>query len=278
MKQKKAFMQNNISLLFSFLLTILFLLLLFCIGLFFGAFNDKVIKQKINESNYYNETYTVIHKKVEAVVKAAGLPVNVLENAVTLERVYIGGKYYVENVLEGKTPVYKTENLETALRENIDNYLMEHNVTVTEGIKAGMDEITARIVQEYQRGIQFDFIHSISKARKTYTQIITIGLPIVILMAAVIIVFLLRIHKYKHRGLRYITCSVISASVITGIAAIITLGSKIYKVSVQPVYYMSFLQKYFLWDIQIYLCMAGLGGIAAILLLLLTGQMKNNIS
>lgn len=279
MKNKTNRLQSAISSVFSFLLTILFLLLLLLLGLISGAFNDRVVKLKVNESNFYNETYSLIYSRAEAIVEDAGLPDSILKDAVTLERVYIGGKYYVEDVLVGKEPAYKTDKLKADLETNIQSYLKEQNIVITDDLKTGMNELTERIVQEYRRGIQFDFIYSISKAKSSYLRLITVALPVIAGLMAVIILFLLRIHKYKHRALRYINYSVIAASALTGITAITLLLLKVYNnISVQPKYYNAFLRDYFRWDIQVYLYLAGLGGVLAALLFILTGQMKNNIS
>lgn len=277
MKRKGAKLQTVISILFSFILTVLFIVLLLAIGLYFGAFNEKMIKLKVSESNYYNETYSIIYDNAKTIVADAGLPATVLEDAVTLERVYIGGKYYVEDVLEGKPPTYKTEKLEEALRSNIDSYLEAQKVTITDELKAGTDELIAKVSQEYRRGIQFDFIHSISKLKQGYMQIILIGIPIILGFAAVIIFCLLRMYQYKHRGIRYVNYSVITASAMVGIMALIMLVFGTYNVTAQPRYYMIFLNNYFKWNIQIYLCMAGFGAITSTLLFVLIRQLKESI-
>jgi hypothetical protein len=277
MKQKSAKLQSIISVVFSFILTVLILILLLAMGLYFGAFNEKIIKLKVSESNYYNETYSLIYDNAKTIVADAGLPVTVLEDAVTLERVYIGGKYYVEDVLAGKQPTYKTEKLEDALRSNIDNYLATQKVTITDELKVGTDELVAKVSQEYRRGIQFDFINSISKLKQAYMHIILIGVPILLVLMAAIIFILTRMYKYKHRGIRYINSSVITASAMVGIITLIMLITRSYNITAQPKYYMVFLNNYFKWNIQIYLCMAGFGIITSVLLFVLTRHLKENI-
>lgn len=279
MKHNTDRLQNLISSVFSFLLAIMLLLLLLIAGLFSGAFNDKVIKAKVNESNFYNETYSIIYDRSESILKEAGLPESILKDAITLQRVYIGGKYYVEDVLAGKEPSYKTDKLKATLEENIRDYLDQQNIEVTKDLEAGTKELTERIIQEYRRGIQFDFINSISRLKYSSIRIVTFMLPVIIGLILLISFLLFRMHKYKHRAIRYINYSVITASVLTGGVAIALLLLKIYnKVTVQPKYYNTFLRNYFSWDIKVYLYLAGLGSIAAILLFLLTEHMKNNIS
>lgn len=279
MKPNTARLQSTVSLIFSFLLTVLSIFLFILLGLYFGAFNDKLIKQKINESNYYNETYSIIYTKAVSIVKDAGLPVDVLENAITLERVYVGGKYYVEDVLAGKEPGFTTDKLEAVLYENINSYLTGQHIQITDELEAGIGEVTARLLQEFRRGIQFDFINSISKLKQSYMQITLVGLPVIIILMAIIIYFLIRMHKYLHRALRYINYSVITASFMTGITAGILFTLKIYnKVTVQPGYYNLFLKYYFKWDIQVFLYIAGLGAVLSAVLFIITGQSKNSIS
>ncbi len=277
MKQKSAKLQKVISAAFSFVLTVLILIVLLMVGLYLGAFNEKMIKLKVSESNYYNETYSLIYDNTKTIVQDAGLPVTVIEDVITLERVYIGGKYYVEDVLAGKQPAYKTDKLEESLRRNINNYLKDQNVMVTEELKAGTEELITKVSQEYRRGIQFDFINSISKLKQSYQSVLFIGIPILLVLAAVIIFLLIRMYQYKHRGLRYVNYSVITASAMVGVTSLYILLSGAYHVTVEPRYYMIFINNYFKWNIQMYLGMAGFGLIASTLLFVFIKQLKESI-
>ncbi len=277
MKQKSAKLQKVISAAFSFVLTVLILIVLLMVGLYLGAFNEKMIKLKVSESNYYNETYSLIYDNTKTIVQDAGLPVTVLEDVITLERVYIGGKYYVEDVLAGKQPAYKTDKLEESLRRNINNYLKDQNVMVTEELKAGTEELITKVSQEYRRGIQFDFINSISKLKQSYQSVLFIGIPILLVLAAVIIFLLIRMYQYKHRGLRYVNYSVITASAMVGVTSLYILLSGAYHVTAEPRYYMIFINNYFKWNIQMYLGMAGFGMIASTLLFVFIKQLKESI-
>lgn len=277
MKQKSAKLQKVISAAFSFVLTVLILIVLLMVGLYLGAFNEKMIKLKVSESNYYNETYSLIYDNTKTIVQDAGLPVTVLEDVITLERVYIGGKYYVEDILAGKQPAYKTDKLEESFRRNINNYLKDQNVMVTEELKAGTEELITKVSQEYRRGIQFDFINSISKLKQSYQSVLFIGIPILLVLAAVIIFLLIRMYQYKHRGLRYVNYSVITASAMVGVTSLYILLSGAYHVTAEPRYYMIFINNYFKWNIQMYLGMAGFGMIASTLLFVFIKQLKESI-
>ncbi|MDF2801521.1 MAG: hypothetical protein K0S61_1424, partial [Anaerocolumna sp.] len=155
---KMQIMQSIISSIFAFLLSLLFILLFLGTGLAFGLFSDRIILSKVNESNYYNEVHQELNERAEIIVTEAGLPITVLKDVISLERVYIGGKYFIEDTLTGKDTVINTEKVREQLEQNINQYLTEEEVTKTEELEAGIYEIILRVEQEYKRGIQFQFI------------------------------------------------------------------------------------------------------------------------
>jgi hypothetical protein len=66
MEQKKKLKMKAISLVFTFLLTMLLIVLFICLDLYFGIFDDKSILRKVNESNYYNEVHKVLNSEAES--------------------------------------------------------------------------------------------------------------------------------------------------------------------------------------------------------------------
>lgn len=278
MKLNQDKLREFISCIFSFFLFLLFLLLFLLFGLYAGVFNKKVVESKVNESNFYNETYSLVYSRAKEVAEDAGLPEEVFREVITLERVYVGGKYYAEDVLDGKEPVFQTQKLEKELEDNINRYLSEKNIKATAELKAGTRELVQRILQEYQRGIQFDFIRSVGRLRKAYIRVLEGALPAIYLLLLLIILFLFKIQRYPHRMLRYINYGLLGASLLTAAVAAGMLLMKVYgRLPVEDGYYKNFLIRYFYWDIRVFLYLAGMGVILSAALGMLTRHLKYHV-
>ena len=279
MEKKQKLMQRIISSIFAFLLTMIFVSSFTLTGLYYGVFNNRIILSKVNESNYYNEVYKELQDRAEGILQEAGLPLNVLSDVIALERVYVGGKYYIEDTLSGKEPVINTDKVRSQLEQNIDQYLTEEEIIRTKELDTGIEEVIRKIEQEYKRGIHFQFIDYIAEYKASFMRLLRIAIPILILLASVIIVLLIKIHRYKHSGIRYIAYAMIASSCIVISSSAFLLITKSYeKMKQLPFYYGRFLTNYLKWDIQVFLYLGGIGMLLAILLITLVAYLKKNIT
>ncbi|MHB8130880.1 MAG: hypothetical protein ACYDEX_18015 [Mobilitalea sp.] len=275
MKLNKSKMKVFMSCMFAFLLTLLFVTLYVCFGFGLGVFNNRSIISNINESKYYSNVCDELNKKAEKSISKAGLPSTVLKDVITLERVYVGGDNYIQNSLKGKEPQIKTEKLMEALSANIDHYLQQEEINQTSELKAGIEELISAIELEYKSGIQLQFVNYITEYKIKYINLMKVIVPMLIVLIGILCFFLIRMHQYKHRGIRYITYALISSSWIIIIAAAYLLMVKSYtKVMLTPDYYHDFLAAYFKWDIIVFIYMGGIGLTIAMALISLIGFLK----
>jgi hypothetical protein len=278
MKRNKTKLQGFISAIFAFLLTVIFVALFVCIGFMTGVFNDRIILSKVNESNYYNEIHEQLNERAQAIVGKAGLPTSVLKDVITLDRVYIGGKYYIEDTLAGEVAVAKTDKVREDLTRNIEQYLTENEIVQTEELQAGVNEIISNVEQEYKRGIEFQFINYITMYKFQYLNLMKVVIPVLLVLAGILCFFLVRMQKYKHRGVRDISYAMLASSIMTILTSAFLLLTRQYeKVDTSPDYYREFLTVYLNWDIKVFLYLGGIGILISILLINLVGFMKNRI-
>lgn len=279
MKKKQKAIKSIISSAFAFLLTLIFLALFILVGLYYGVFNNRIILSKVNESNYYNEVYEELQERAQDILQEAGLPLNILSEVITLKQVYIGGKYYIEDALSGKEPGIRSNKVKNQLEQNINKYLTEEGILRTKELDAGIEEVINKVEQEYKRGIHFQFINYIAEYKASFMRLFSRTIPILLLLAGAISVLLIRIHRYKHSGIRYIAYAMIASSCIVISSSAFLLSTKSYERMKQlPDYYNRFLTNYLRWDIQVFMYLGGIGILLAALLILLVAYMKNNIT
>lgn len=277
--KKKRVIQKIISSIFAFLLTMIFVGLFALTGLYYGVFNNRIILSKVNESNYYNKVYEELQERTQDILQDAGLPLNALSEVITLERVYIGGKYYIEDALSGKEPVINSDKVRSQLEENIDHYLTEEGISRTKELDVGIEEVVSKVEQEYKRGIHFQFVNYIAEYKASFMRLSRIATPVLVLLAGAITVLLIKLHRYKHSGIRYIAYAMIASSCIVISSSAVLLITKNYeRMKRLPDYYGRFLTNYLKWDIQVFMYLGGIGMLLAILLIALVAYLKNNIT
>lgn len=279
MKQSKTKIKKLISITNGFLLTLLFFTLSVCIGLGIGVFNSRSVISKINETDYYNNIYEDLNKKAEEIVLQAGLPTTVLQNVITLERVYSAGSNYIDTTLEGKKPQINTDRLQINFTNNINQYFMDNGIEQTEKIKAGQAKVVTRLIQVYGSNIKFKFVDQYTDFSSEFWNLMKFFLPMNVILIGILCFFLLKMHRYLHRGLRYINYAMIASSFIIVLCSVYLRLNKGYeKLNVMPDYYRDFLEAYFKWGISVFLYIGGLGIILSILMISFTGFLKKRNS
>lgn len=267
-----------LSCVYAFLLTLIFTALFVCAGLGFGVFNDRGIISNLNVSNYYNKVYQKLQERTSRDIEAAGFPQAVLEDSITLERVYITGKNYQEAILSDGEASVKTDKLRQTLDQNLRQYLKAKGVKVTDELTKKLDGLTETIVQDYTDAIELPLLQSIMEYRTNYLSTILYLVPILIVLDGILCFFLLRLYRYIHRGIRYIAYAMLSASLLISLSSGYLMITKPYlSITAQPEYYQNFLQTYLRWNITVFIYVGGMGMILAWVLMSLISYLKNRM-
>jgi hypothetical protein len=249
------------------------------IGIYAGVFNDSVILDRLHKSNYYQSIHKIITDNVESIILPTGLEVSVLEDVITMDAVYIGSKNTIEGALKGNIVVSDTKAIENKLAENIKAYATEKGIVYGEEQEEGMASLCKAVAAEYSRMLDFPFIQYYTKYKAIYHKIFMVGVPSLLLMAAVIIGVLLGIQRFKHKGLRFVAYGLLASIIMITVLPMILLISGAYqKLNVSPRYFYDFMVSYLKWDITVFLYIGGVGFalFAGILLLINTLKRRSN--
>ncbi len=278
MKPHNAKLQIIISCVFTFILTLLLVILYLCVGFNFGVFNSKTVSRELNESNYYDEVYQEIYGSVQTLVTEAGFPTSVMEEVITFERVYIAGQNYMKAVLSGSEFEIKTDKIRDELTDNIYQYLLEEDLQLTQDLDVGIEILVSAVAEDYTEGQQLQFLHDFVEYRDNFLSTIWVLLPILIVLIGFLCYFLIRMQIYIHRGVRYIVYAISSSSLLTVFAAGYLLITEQYaKITIVPDYYKDFIAAYLRWDITVFIYISGIAFTAAIALISLISFLKNGI-
>ena len=277
-KQKQNNIRHIVSVIYACLLTLLFFLIAIFIGLSFSVFNNKVISHKVSESNYYNRVYEEVLEHCNEIVIHNGLPESILNDAITLENVYVGGRNYIDNTLSGNKKEVQTDKIEATLKDNFNRYLEEENIQVTKEVELGIEEMISLITKEYQRGIEFKFVYYIGLYRDYVYGIAKWLMPVIVVITAFLVYLLINMFSFIHRGLRYILYALISSSIsLLIVSTYLLLSGSFHNLSIEPAYYGEFISSFIKGSISVYLYIGSMGVLLSALVYMLIGYLKRNM-
>lgn len=202
---------RKISFLFSFFLAVTITALTITLELNVSIASKQHLTNSIIQSNYTENAYDETKEKIEAYIGQKKLPRDILKGVVSKKRFYLDSSQSMERSLAGETSAVDTTDLETQLSKNIDSYLSSNKVEKSEAINLANEEIILTVSSYYSSGCGFLFgehFYRMQQQVKYYLKFIVPCSAILIILTAVII---MRIQKYRHRGLRYISYSLLAA-------------------------------------------------------------------
>ncbi len=279
MKRKKSKIRIVINNTFACILTLLIVILYLSLGFSFGVFNDRSILSKLDESQYYDMVYDNYYENAVKMLQESGFPKQVLEEAVPFDKIYVGGKNYVNNILAGEAAQINTIKLRNALTDSFNRYLTEQGIVRTNELNTGIEVLISELENNYVDSIQLQFVNYYKEYKSKFLDLMKIAIPLDLILIGLLCFFLIRMHRFKHRGMRYINYASIASSCLILVTAIYLLLIKKYMaIDVNPKYYQKFLTAYFKWDIIVFLYIGGSGLTISAFLITLTGYLRKKVA
>jgi len=228
-KKSKKFLKEFISIILSFLLAVVFTVMSVVVGIYIGFLNENRIIDGLNYKDYYTGVETTFFENSKDISTPIGLPESVLEGIVESEKIHSDVKNYVTSSVNGQTYTISTEELRNKLTENVRKYFADQGMEITPEQEATIPEYTQIIADEYVKTVKVPFVNHFAQAKLTVQRILNILLPVCLILSGVIIFIIVRIRKWKHRGVRYIVYSTLSSAVMVALPGIVVLCDGFYK-------------------------------------------------
>ena len=173
------------------------------------------ITQKLEETNFYTETYELVKSNFENYIYQSGLDEEVLENICTEEKVKNDINQIISNIYEGTDIKIDTTEISDNLNANIDKLNIKNNKN-----KNAIDQFVKHITDEYTNTIlhtQYeDEINSAYGKISNLIEKVNIAVIITIIVDAIIII-LFNIKKIS-RNLQDAGIALLASSSFTLIA------------------------------------------------------------
>ena len=110
--------------------------------------NETYILQKLDETNFYSETYKIVESNFENYISQSGLDEEVLENICTEDKVKKDINIIISNIYDGTNEEIDTTEIAEKLNSNID----KQNVRTSKNSNA-IDEFVNHICESYRDSI-----------------------------------------------------------------------------------------------------------------------------
>lgn len=228
-KKSNRFLKKFISIIFSFILAVLFTAMSIVIGIYIGFLNENRIIDGLNYKDYYKGVENTFYENAKDISTPIGLPESVLEGIVESEKIHSDVKNYVTSSVNGKTYVISTEEIRNRLAENVRNYFAQQNMEMSPEQEETIPEYTKLIADEYEQTVKVPFVNYFAQAKNLIRKIMLVVVPVCLVLTAVIVFMLVRMRKWKHRSIRYIVYSTLSAALMVALPGIAVLCNGFYK-------------------------------------------------
>lgn len=144
------------------------------------------ITEKMEETNFYKETYELVKSNFEKYIYQSGIDEEVLENICTEEKMQNDINTIISNIYDGTDKKIDTTEIETNLNSNIDKLGIKNSKNqkaIEQFVKHICDEYTETIIHtKYENQINEQYQKVVNILSKVYNAIIIVLIIDVILL------------------------------------------------------------------------------------------------
>lgn len=155
--------------------------------------NKQYIIENLENSNYYNNVYSISKSNFQKYIYQSGLPIEVLDDIISVEQIEKDTIQIVSTIYEGGVSPNSSEELKSKLFENIDESLETDFDKLDEATKENIEQFIELLATEYSKTIMdygevLDKGEVVKEAQELVEKIIVrIAIVIAVLIVAVFI-------------------------------------------------------------------------------------------
>lgn len=158
--------------------------------------SKQYILNKLEETNYYAEIKKEIESSFENYIGQSGLDEDVIKNIVSLEKIKEDTNTIIANIYEGTEKTVDTTEIETSLKNNIEESLKNKKLTVTQ--QKAIEEYIQTIAKQYKETMSHTkYENDIHNILKKVNQYIEMDKKVAIIGIAVLALFIMVLNYKK---------------------------------------------------------------------------------
>ena len=177
---------------FQYIFTVMFFGLISLIIVRFTIFNENFILRELGNNNYYDKLYSMVYEEMSNYVIQSGLDEEIINDIYTEEMLVNDTNSLINYIYNGESKSYDTKVIENNLRENVEDYLLKHDIKNDD--KDAINKFIKQIVNVYENKIDIsDKLDEASGIFQLGKKILNIG---TILLFIIVSILYLVMHFY----------------------------------------------------------------------------------
>jgi hypothetical protein len=207
----KKHLTQIISVILSFLLMVCITVIMISSCLAITAIKTGFVTDLMDDSYYQSVMNSLTETLKQKLSPPSNIPEEVFDNLFTI---YFVKEDLISNtnaVFAGIEDGYNKERVREHVIENFEIYASDNNLNLS---LANLQTLADYCLEEYDRHINLVFLKSFAPIREMFEKMFTyilLGFSVILILLTL---FLFGIHKYKHRALRFLSCSLFSSSLL----------------------------------------------------------------
>lgn len=273
---KKKRKYYPVSVILSFILSMLIAILGYLAGASIGVFNSNIIIDSAEKENYYNNVYNKIVDKTVDLGKPMMLGESVFEGVYDYSKLCddINGTYLA--MANNESYDVDTSGIRDIIDTNIHNYAKEQNIAIGDEQAETIDLFIAELEQNYKSSMEIPFVTYYVSVRSMYRKYFLMISAVVLVLLVIGVIITLRTHTYIYRSLRYVTYAVLAAALMTGVPMLFLYIQGRYKdLGIKPEYMYNMYVDVINKSLLTFVGVAVVYVVIAALLIVLTVKLKN---
>jgi len=244
-KTTRRHISDFLSVLLSFLLSMVLVGLSLLMVLQYYCFQENAILRALSSSNYYKNSYTELVNRVTTATLPTGLPIELLQEVFRQDELEEDTVAYIEALFHDKGYLQDDVKIKTKLKASIDAFLDRQDGIEGIQLDKRINEYIDLLLIEYKKAVKLPLLDYFMKIRKEYQIIHFLGMSFCVSMIVLIIIILLKLNGWLHRSLRYIAYSTLASALMLGVVPILLLMSKSYnRLHLSPEVFNGFITRY----------------------------------
>ena len=266
-----------VSFIMAFLLSIVLVAWTSLLLVQFGCFTDHIFLRLIDRE-YYNYVLSDIEESAVDYTLPTGIGITVVDNTFTLEEVERDVKGYVSAAYRGREFTPDVTAQREALTANVRKFYEDNGAEITAETEEIIQSYVDEIMEVYTYGTRMPGLDLIMEGKAYFSRIFPVGIIACTMLAMVLILLIIRIHHWPHRGLRYVVYAFGATALMLFALPCFLLVTKTYtKVSLSPQYFYHLVVSYLRNLLVLFTGTAVFWLCAAVILMIIVYIMRENI-
>lgn len=270
--------KKGVSLLFAFLLSLVLPGITLLAAVWLACFDRDIFYRNMAEVGYYAGVTNEILDLAEDYTLPTGMDLTVLDGILDGEIVSRDVNGYISAAFSGTVYTPDLESFAGTLTDNVHQFFEREGMEESDDREEQVREYVESIEAIYLETVKMPLLDYLMQAKNLYGKLLAPGFGILGFLAVLLVILILRMHHYLHRGLRYVAYAFGGASLMAGILpAAAYLSGFYYRIHLEPEYFYRFAMQYVDTLLEFCLYMSGLWLAAMISCLALIWTLKRRL-